>query len=356
MKINRDQCLITIEGRKFQITNGTRQGSVLSPYLFAACYLDDLQTKLRSLGLGCHIAGVWVGCCSYADDLALLAPNNEVLQKMVQICEEYGIEHNIKFSTDPNPSKSKTKCLLFCGKNYRGEMPAPVMLDGKELPWVNTVEHLGHVLDKTLEMDADVSRARASFMRRASDVRDQLSFATPDQRMNAINLYCCDAYGSMIWDLDSDSAESFYKAWNIQARYSWNISPMTHTYLVENYFCDNLKSLKNQVLGRYANFARKLQSSPSREIRFMYAILVNDARSQLYSNLNYLRQLTNVDPVTTNICEFKSLLPRELLPQIEQWRIRWLNVLLEARRTNNFSALNIDKDMCNSMLDSICIT
>ena len=183
--------LVGKSSTKFRLTNGTRQGSVLSPYLFAACYLDELQTKLRRLGLGCHIAGVWVGCCSYADDLALLAPNHEVLQKMVQICEKYGEEYNIVFSTDPNPNKSKTKCLLFCGKSYRG-MPAPIMLDGKMLPWVSHVEHLGHILHKSLEMDADCSRARASFMRRASDIRDQLCFATPDQRMKAINLYCCD--------------------------------------------------------------------------------------------------------------------------------------------------------------------
>ena len=275
---------------------------------------------------------------------------------MIKICEEYGVEHNIVFSTDPNPSKSKTKCLLFCGKNYRGEMPAPVILDGKMLPWVSTVDHLGHKLDKTLQMDADCSRARASFMRRASDVRDNLSFATPDQRMTAINLYCCDAYGAMLWDLDSDSANSFFKAWNIQACYSWNVSYMTHTYLVENYFCDNLKSLRNQVLGRYANFATKLKCSPSKEIRFLYDILVNDARSQLHCNLRYLRQVTNVNPVTTAIWKLKSLLPKELIPQSDKWRIRWLDVLLEARKTRNFSNLNITMERCKSMLDSLCIT
>ena len=110
------------------------------------------------------------------------------------------------------------------------------------------------------------------------------------------------------------------------------------------------------MLGKYANFARKLKCSPSREVRFLYDILVNDARSQLYYNLSYLRQLTNVNPVTTPICEFKSLLPKELLPQMEHWRVRWLNVLLEARKHRNFSALNIDMDRCNSMIDSLCIT
>ena len=57
------------------ITNGTRQGSVLSPTLFSV-YLDDLLQELRHLGVGCHVGGVWVGAAGYADDLILLAPSS----------------------------------------------------------------------------------------------------------------------------------------------------------------------------------------------------------------------------------------------------------------------------------------
>ena len=85
----------------------------MSPYLFSACYLDDLIVKLRSLKLGCHVGGVWMGASAYADDLALLAPDRYTLQRMVTVCEEYAVEHNLMFSTDIDPSKSKTKCILF---------------------------------------------------------------------------------------------------------------------------------------------------------------------------------------------------------------------------------------------------
>ena len=58
----------------FSLSNGTRQGSVLSPVLFSV-YLDDLLKELRRLALGCHIGGFWYGALGYADDLVLLAPN-----------------------------------------------------------------------------------------------------------------------------------------------------------------------------------------------------------------------------------------------------------------------------------------
>ena len=83
-------------GRKksssFRITNGTRQDYVLSPVLFSV-YLDDLLAELRRLQLGCHIGGWWYGSLGNADDLILLAPNREVLQNMLVVCERYGVEH-----------------------------------------------------------------------------------------------------------------------------------------------------------------------------------------------------------------------------------------------------------------------
>ena len=87
-------------------------------------------------------------------------------------------------------------------------------------------------------METDAHKTKASFMNKASDMRDNLYFACPEQRIQAIQLYCCDAYGSMLWQVNSKYAESFFKAWNVQARLVWNIPRETHTNLVENYFCE----------------------------------------------------------------------------------------------------------------------
>jgi hypothetical protein len=46
----------------------------------------------------------------------LLAPSREALQVMLKICENYAASHGLKFSTDPNPKKSKTRCLAFLQK------------------------------------------------------------------------------------------------------------------------------------------------------------------------------------------------------------------------------------------------
>ena len=45
---------------RFPLVNGTRQGSILSPSLFAV-YVDGLLVQLRELGIGCKVAGVYMG-------------------------------------------------------------------------------------------------------------------------------------------------------------------------------------------------------------------------------------------------------------------------------------------------------
>ena len=41
------------------ISNGTRQGAILSP-LFWAVYSDPLLQRLRDLGLGAHVGGLFM--------------------------------------------------------------------------------------------------------------------------------------------------------------------------------------------------------------------------------------------------------------------------------------------------------
>ena len=51
-----------IKSGQMNISNGTRQGAILSP-IFLAVFADPLIKRLRDLGLGTHLAGLlWVLC------------------------------------------------------------------------------------------------------------------------------------------------------------------------------------------------------------------------------------------------------------------------------------------------------
>ena len=211
------------------------------------------------MSLGCHIKGFWVGACGYADDLILMAPSRDVLQNMINVCESYAIEHNLEFSTDPVPTKSKSKCIYFCGRLSRVIYPDPLELAGKKLPWVLSADHLGHTLSQKTNMEKDCQRARAKFIAKSTEVREALRFAQPLHVLRAIEVMCMDAYGSMLWNLESDKAEQFYKSWNTCVKLVYNVPLSTFTYLVEGYLASNLISMRNKVLAQYAGFFRNLR-------------------------------------------------------------------------------------------------
>ena len=211
--------------------------------------------ELRKLQLGCHIGGYWLGGCGYADDLILLAPSRDVLQRMIEVCEIYASEHNLEFSTHPEPSKSKTKCVYFCGRvGGRVRYPDPVYLDGKALPWVESADHLGHTLHQLTSMDKDCQRARGKFISKSVQIRDQLAYADPLHKVKAVQVICTDAYGCMLWDLASSSAEQFFKSWNTCVKLCYDIPRNTFTYLVEGYLAADVAPLRNQVMARYEGF------------------------------------------------------------------------------------------------------
>ena len=58
----------------FSITNGVRQGGILSPYLFNI-YVDQLSVKLNQLDIGCCIEDKYLNNLVYADDIYCFAPS-----------------------------------------------------------------------------------------------------------------------------------------------------------------------------------------------------------------------------------------------------------------------------------------
>ena len=102
----------SVERCIFSVKIGVRQGAILSPSLFCV-YLNTILEQLRYAGVSCHVGGDFLGAVGYADDVTLLTPTRQGLQMMLNICEEFASSHSMHFSTDPNPSKSKTKCKFF---------------------------------------------------------------------------------------------------------------------------------------------------------------------------------------------------------------------------------------------------
>ena len=63
----------------FIVTNGVKQGGVISLILFS-CYIDKLFSQLEHSGFGYHVGASYAGAFGYADDFALVDPSLQSLR------------------------------------------------------------------------------------------------------------------------------------------------------------------------------------------------------------------------------------------------------------------------------------
>jgi hypothetical protein len=61
------------ESPYFYVSNGVKQGGVLSPTLFTCC-VDGMLQRLHISDSGCYVGNHFTGCVAYAEDLILIAP------------------------------------------------------------------------------------------------------------------------------------------------------------------------------------------------------------------------------------------------------------------------------------------
>ena len=95
----------------FYVTNGVKQGGILSPALFIL-YMNDLSVRLSKLGLGARLAGNVLNHLGYADDLCLLTLTSAGMQRLLDCCDQYALEHDLLYNL------SKSVCMLFLPKGH----------------------------------------------------------------------------------------------------------------------------------------------------------------------------------------------------------------------------------------------
>src|SRR5579872_3108518 len=139
----------------FSMEAGVRQGGLLSPILFSV-YIDNLTKMFQQANLGCRVGLNYVGCIVYADDIVLLSQSVSCMQKMLNICDLYATEFDVKF----NSSKS---VALKIGPRYLATC-ASLSLCNKALCYVTEVKYLGMTIVTKRNFTVILTRLRNFFI------------------------------------------------------------------------------------------------------------------------------------------------------------------------------------------------
>ena len=318
------------KSEKFTIKNGTRQGAILSP-VFWAVYCDLMIKELRQLGVGAHVAGMFMGVACYADDLVLVAPCHQAMQLMLATVEDFARRYNISFSTDPNPKKSKSKCIFVIEKKRGLRKPPPLVLCGHDLPWVPSAVHLGHELHETGTMDHDAVIKRAQFIDKSVEMRSLFHWAAPADVLKAMQTYCSAFYGCMLWDLSGEKASQLYSAWDTAVKLTWSCPRWTKTFLLQQVLSCGGTSARTEILGRYAKFSQGLRTSVSQEVRALFNFVARDLQTTTAKNLKFVTEQSGTDVWTVSPGRLRQELHGYQMvdtPAQSGWRVSCLSSLL----------------------------
>ena len=176
----------------FLISNGVRQGSILSPLLFNV-YIDDLNLELNATKLGCKMGGIQMNNFSYADDMVILAPSMKALRKLISTCELYAIENDIIYNV------KKTEYMIFKPSSMRTSEFPPLYLYGKLLKLVSQTCYLGCIIANDLSDDEDIKRQYRSLCGRANMLIRKFQRCSEQVRLVLFRAYCTVLYCSPLW-------------------------------------------------------------------------------------------------------------------------------------------------------------
>lgn len=120
----------------FSHKTGVRQGDVASPMLYSL-FINELVEEFKAQGLGVPIDdGEPVGILLFADDICLLAPDQEQLQRMLDIVSRYADRWRFRINQD------KSNVMVIGTANEENE-PAKWLLQGHSVKETNSYKYLG---------------------------------------------------------------------------------------------------------------------------------------------------------------------------------------------------------------------
>jgi len=179
----------------FSIHNGTRQGGILSPFLFTR-YIRELLQAIIDTRIGCNIGGVMMNVLAYADDIVLLAPSWIALQSLLDI-----LDFNIK-QIDIACNTNKTVCMIFkpiCRHNVVCDKFPVFMLSGQCLQFTTEFKYLGHIVNNDCTDDNDIKREIRNLYARSNILNRRFSRCSRKVKLMLFKSYCLCLYDSALW-------------------------------------------------------------------------------------------------------------------------------------------------------------
>ena len=333
---------------EFPMTNGCRQGAILSAIAYCF-YCEDLFALLKQRRAGCWVMDTYHGIFGYSDDNWILAPSLSALQDMLQTCEEYAASHNLKFSTDPNPTKCKTKLMAFLTKPRT--LPS-LSLCGNPLPWVDKVKHLGNTIANVIDgCQLDLKVKSAKYIDKNNSLCQELYFAHPQSKFKINSIYNSHFTGSQLWKFGGREMEKLEATYNKSIKIMFNLPWATHRNLIEP--VTGVPHIRRTLVWRYLSFISKIQKSEKTSLRKLLNLVKSDVRTTTGSNLRSIMLLAGKNTIQ-EVLSSNIDVEYHKLEEEQKWKTILLGEIIDI--LNDEKTIDgVEKQELEDILEFLCI-
>ena len=275
------------ESESFNISNGVKQGAIISAPLFAI-YIDPLIRKLNTTKAGCFIGNICANAFAYADDVVILSPSCTALRKLIEICEIYAIEYDIKFNPD--------KCTLLIFSKLKSLVDiVSITLFGSRIKNIDSEKHLGHVFDSSFTHSfnlININNIIRDMKVRTNTITTQFKSVSWKSKAILFNSQCLSLYSCQLWRLDDPKIEQLCTTWKVCCRRLLKLHARTRSRFIHHLM--NTAPLMNIVMYRMLNFLINGLENRNNLISsfFKNALIANT--SYMKVNLNKILEKFNI--------------------------------------------------------------
>ena len=206
----------------FRVSNGVRQGGVLSPVLFTS-YIDKLLLELRQQGVGCYWNSLcWCLCICWW--FGYLGPLCFRFQTDAEMLWMFCLHTWFEIQPCQN-----TTCQVFCVCCQFIHTPC-IKFCGLPLEFSNTVVHLGSISFSNLSDSEDIILHKCRDMvTKFNALLHCFPNLDPTILTNLFQFYCLSFHGSALWNISSRSLQSLEVSFNKVLRRIWKLPHASHT-------------------------------------------------------------------------------------------------------------------------------
>ena len=192
----------------FNVTNGLRQGGILSPILFNV-YVNDLSNVLNTAGVGCTINGTIVNHLIYADDTVLIAPSARALQLLLAHCDIFATDCDIIYNA------KKSVCMCIKPVCLKVVIEPRLVLSNNVLKYVSSYKYLGITICNDKKDDVEIAKQCRNLYARGNTVIRNFKQCSEEIKCRLFKSYCTGFYCSPLWIThSSESLRRIHVAFN----------------------------------------------------------------------------------------------------------------------------------------------